>query len=171
MAGTSSVYGGSGPAGEISFNYIPLIDVTFNLILFFVLTSTINTAAMARVVLPRPEASMAVDRSQIPANSVIVNVISSAPDQKNTSLLSATAKHYEIDCEPIRVGDKEKLVQRMKIKREQQERLLVGNPQDFYVEIRADYRVNYADIEPILMAAAEAKIPKMNITAIVEAGR
>jgi biopolymer transport protein ExbD len=37
MSGTSNV-GGGGPAGDISFNYVPLIDVTFNLIIFFVLT-------------------------------------------------------------------------------------------------------------------------------------
>lgn len=169
MSGGSAAYGGSGHSGDVYFNYTPLVDVTFNLILYFVLTSTISTAALSRVSLPKPQDSQAIDRQLMPANRVVVNVISSDPDERGTGPQSSVAQGYEIDSIPIAVGDKAMLVQRFKNKRDQQA-LILGKDKmdDFYIEVRADRRVRYADVEPILMAASEAKIPRMNITALMD---
>jgi biopolymer transport protein ExbD len=146
-----------------------LVDVTFNLILYFVLTSSISTAALARVTLPKPTDSQAIDKQLMPANRVVVNVISSAPDERSMGPESSVARGYEIDSDPIAVGDKARLVQKFRVKREQQVMILGKDKMDdFYIEVRADRRVRYADVEPILMAAAEAKIPKMNITALMD---
>jgi biopolymer transport protein ExbD len=154
----------------VSFNYTPLVDVTFNLILYFVLTTTLATAAMSRIMIPRPHASQAIESGKASAgNKLIVSVVSAGADDE-VSALSAQARTYEIDSEPIRVGDKDKLVARLKAKRDQYTRLLGGKADDFTVEIRADRRVSYSDVEPILMAAAEAKIPRMNITAQMDRG-
>jgi biopolymer transport protein ExbD len=171
MSGGSAAYGGSGRNGDVYFNYTPLVDVTFNLILYFVLTSTISTAALSRVSLPKPQDSQAIDRQLMPANRVVVNVISSALDERGTGPESSVAKGYEIDSAPIAVGDKAMLVQKFRTKREQQAMILGKDKMDdFYIEVRADRRVRYADVEPILMAASEAKIPKMNITALMDTG-
>jgi hypothetical protein len=105
----------------------------------------------------------------MPANRVVVNVISSAADERATGPESAVARGYEIDSFPIAVGDKAMLIQKFRQKREQQAMILGKDKMDdFYIEVRADRRVRYADVEPILMAAAEAKIPRMNITALMD---
>ncbi len=159
----------SGPAGDVSFNYTPLVDVTFNLILYFVLTTTLASAAMSRIMVPRPYASQATESGKMTSNKVVINVVSAGIDDE-MSALSAHARHYEIDSEPIRVGDKDKLVARLNAKRSQYAKLLGGKADDFTVEIRADRRVAYSDVEPILMAAAQAKIPRMNIAAEMDRG-
>ena len=123
----------------------------------------------ASVVLPKPVNSQAIDRQFMPANRVVINVISAAQDERDTGPDSAIARGYEIDSDPIAVGDKAKLVQKFRTKREQQAMILGKDKMDdFYIEVRADRRVRYADVEPVLMAAAEAKIPKMNITALMD---
>jgi len=169
MSGGSAAYGGSGKTGDVYFNYTPLVDVTFNLILYFVLTSTISTAALSRVTLPKPSDSQAIDRQFMPANRVVVNVIYSDPDERAIGPKSAEAKGYEIDSFPIAVGDKAMLVRKFLAKRDQQVMILGKDKMDdFYIEVRADRRVRYADVEPVLMAASEAKIPRMNITALMD---
>ena len=76
MSGGSAAYGGAGPAGDVYFNYTPLVDVTFNLILYFVLTSTINTQVMARVIVPTVHDSAAVATEKLGTDRVVVNVVS-----------------------------------------------------------------------------------------------
>src|SRR5450759_2943141 len=116
MSGGSAAYGGSGHSGDVYFNYTPLVDVTFNLILYFVLTSTVSTAALSRVVLPKPADSQAIDRQFMPANRVVVNVISAASDERYIGPYLFVARGYEIDSDPIAVGDKARLVQKFRIK-------------------------------------------------------
>ena len=38
---------------------------------------------------------------------------------------------------------------------------------DFTVQIRADHRVDYVQVEPVIAAAMVAEIPKMNIGALL----
>lgn len=177
MSGGSAVYGGGGPAGDVYFNYTPLVDVTFNLIIYFVLTSTINTQAMARVIVPTVHDSAAVATEKLGTDRVVVNVVSggtsvSARGDDPYTSDSGRAKGYEIDGVPISVGDMEKLVTTIKKKRDFIGRQpTAGKPENFYIEVRADFRVEYQDIEPILFAAAQAEIPKMNITTLVDLGR
>jgi biopolymer transport protein ExbD len=171
MAGTSNVYGGHGPAGDVGFNYIPLIDVTFNLIIFFVLTSVIDTGVRAKVVLPKPENSQAEPSDNNPAPRITVNVLSSADEKGNESLDAAIARVYMIDTERIELGNTGRLVQRFKDALAAVSKTgLKTDPDNFFLEVRADQRVNYMYIEPILRAAQEAKIKKMNITALTTMG-
>jgi len=170
MAGTSTVYGGGGPAGDVYFNYTPLVDVTFNLILYFVLTSTLSGAALARIQLPHPEGSVAVEREKATTNRIVISVVSASDDPNDNSANATAGKQYEIDGEPIKLGDQARLVARIKAKRDEAAKLTKAKPEDFYVEIRADRRIVYNDVAPILLAAVEAKIANMNITALVDVG-
>ena len=50
-------------------------------------------------------------------------------------------------------------------------REIVADQRHLEIEIRADSRVSYGNVFPVMSAATDAGISKMNITALVEAGR
>jgi biopolymer transport protein ExbD len=165
MSGSSNVYGGSGPAGEVGFNYTPLIDVTFNLIIFFVLTSQISTASMSRVLLPTPNYSTAQDPQKVPANRIVVNVVSAGAENKEaTAEVAASAKAYEVNGKSVPVLEAGLLT--TEIKRAAKEAMLnqTADKRHIDLEIRADFRVRYADIDPVLIAATKAEVPDMTMT-------
>jgi biopolymer transport protein ExbD len=144
----------------------PLIDCAFQLIIFFVLVSQFASKSLAHLQLHRPEVSQAIPAEQIETpNRVIVNVISSAGDDGGeNSTLSAMASHYEIDGNRIEVGNFTGLLEFLKKRR------LQSSSADFSVEIRADSRVNYSDVAPIMQAGARAGIVNMNVTALTAVG-
>ncbi len=155
------VYKRGAPAGEVAFNMTPLIDCTFQLIIFFILASQIASRSLANVSLHRPVESQAIpsDKMETP-NRVIVNVISAESDEDAGLALTGRAKEYEIDGRGIAVEDTERLTDILR-KRKQ-----ASEAKDFCVEIRADFRVDFGDVQPVMLAAAEARIVKMNITAL-----
>ena len=157
--------------GSVEFNMTPMIDCTFLLIIFFILSASVLNEALAELVLHQPFQSQASDKvlNDVP-NVIIVNVISDAKDENDTeSRESSLAKEYMINGEIIPVGDRKILIERIK------QGAVVARANDFkefYVEIRADHRVNFGAVQGVLKAAAAASIPrinmKMNITALTE---
>ena len=157
-------------SGEVEFNMTPMIDCTFQLIIFFILSATVLSDALADLELHRPFQSQASDNKDLNKlpNRIIVNVVSEARDRHEVNTRqSALAKEYMINGKIIKVGDREALVERI--------RQGAINAQDkgykeYYVEIRADHRVNFGAVQGVLKAAAAAGIrgvnTKMNITAL-----
>jgi biopolymer transport protein ExbD len=167
MAGTTNVGGGGAP-GDISFNYIPLIDVTFNLIIFFVLTSEIASAQKARVLVPDPHEPQAVQRGSMSTNHVVIAVVSAAAYEKDADPQTASrALEYEIDGTRFEITDLDRLVALIAQKKALYEEILgpSASKGDFFVEIRADARVHFSEISPVIQAIAAAKIPRMAISA------
>jgi len=157
-------------SGEVEFNMTPMIDCAFQLIIFFVLTATVFSDALADLVLHRPfesQAGKSRDLNELP-NRIIVNVISSAEDKTDEdSPQSALAREYMVNGEYIEIGDRDRLKQLIK------EGAVKAREQDFkefYVEVRADHRVGFGAVQEVLKAAGGAAVPKietkMNITAL-----
>ena len=158
-------------SGDVEFNMTPMIDCVFLLIVFFILSATVLTDALAELELHRPYVSKARDDKELNElpNRIIVNVISDATDKLDTeSADSAMAKEYMINGDYFEVGDREGLVERIR-----QGVMLARdkNHDDFFVEIRADYRVNFGAVQEVLKAAAGGGVEgiemKMNITALL----
>ncbi len=165
MAGTTNI-GGGGPAGDVSFNYIPLIDVTFNLIIFFVLTSEISSFRKARIVIPNPHEPQAVRRANLSGNSVVLGIISEARDRND---LDGGARHLQYEINGVRIDDISNLEELAdKIRQQQQLYQKVAGPGsakgDFYVEIRADSRLGFSEVSPVIQAIAGAGIRNMAIS-------
>ncbi len=155
----SLVYNTNRPSGDVSFNMTPLIDCTFLLIVFFILASQMASKALSQLQLHKPVESQAIVPAQVPER-VIVNVVTT--DEAETS---SRASHYEIDGVAISLD-------RVDILRaELNRRLLRAGEAEFFIEIRADSRIWYGDVFPVMSAATDAGIAKLNITALVEAGR
>ncbi len=155
----SLVYNTNRPAGDVSFNMTPMIDCTFLLIVFFILASQMASKALSQLQLHKPVQSQAIVPPR-PPERVIVNVIST--DIADTS---SRASHYEIDGVAIGLDRVDLLTHELN------RRLMRAGEAEFFIEIRADSRVSYGDVFPIMSAATDAGISRMNITALVEAGR
>jgi biopolymer transport protein ExbD len=72
------------------------------------------------------------------------------------------ASLYKVDGRPIGVGDLEALVGLLKARKK------AFGDGECLVEIRADRRVGFGYVEPVMSAAAEAGIPRLSITALME---
>jgi len=161
--------------GEMQFNTTPMIDVTFQLIIFFILAGQMSSQEMARTIkLSRPAESQALKRdSKAALNRVVVNVVARAAligkGEYLDSSLQGLASHYEIMGKRIEVGNVSELLVRLNKSKEVAK--AKGQKEDeFTVEIRADYRIGYGQVEPVIAAAVEAKIPKMHIAALLTGG-
>jgi len=149
--------------GEASFNMTPMIDVTFQLIIFFIIAGQIASESLAKLIPPKPYESVSQEADKQIPNRVIVNILSRDPDRKsNDRGLSGQASEYKIGSTSFDVGDTEELAEVLGIRRDRAE---AAGYEDFFVEIRAHHTVFYDQIEPVMLAAAKAKIPKMSITA------
>jgi biopolymer transport protein ExbD len=161
---------GKGSSGAVEFNMTPMIDCVFLLIIFFILSATVLNDALAELELHRPYASQANDNKESNAlpNRIIVNVISDARDKLDfISRESALAKEYMINGEIIDIGDRDSLTDKI---RQGAIVAMDKDYKDFYVEIRADHRVNFGAVQEVLKAAGASGIRginmKMNITAL-----
>jgi len=157
----------AGEGGDVSFNMTPMIDCTFQLIIFFILASTIASQSLAKLSPPQPHESVAWDAEKLKLQSkIVVNVLSAAGDNEAaTPAVEATGKEYQINTQPVRIGDIETLVKILRRAADDAKKDGV-RPEDFYVIIRADKRVHYSYIVPVMKAAAEAGIEKMCLTAL-----
>jgi biopolymer transport protein ExbD len=158
----SWVYRRGGSAGEVSFNVTPLIDCAFQLIIFFILTSQMASESLAKLELARPQGSQAVAVERMLARRVIVNVLSARDDPGSGATEMDRASLYKVDGRPIGVGDLEALVGLLKARKK------AFGDGECLVEIRADRRVGFGYVEPVMSAAAEAGIPRLSITALME---
>lgn len=160
-------------ATQSEVNLTPMIDCTFQLILFFVLTAQMASQELAKVVLPEPVKSMAVagEEGEINAmpNKITVNVVNKYGDDKEgrNSEISSKALRYQLGQAKIDPGDVEQLANVIK---ERTAELVKGGikKKDILVEIRADMDIAFQDIEPVMRAAAEAGITKMSMTALTD---
>jgi biopolymer transport protein ExbD len=155
------------PSGQVDFNTTPMIDVTFLLIVFFLVAGRIASSSLAELDVPKPHRSQAIPTDKVKVEKVIVNVLlAKSEDGQVNPALAGEASHYEISRVKIDLDDTETLVAELKKRRSQS----TAGEENFFVEIRADAGVNFGDVEPVLWAAAEAGIPKINITALLETG-
>lgn len=169
----SRVFKKTGPSGEVTFNMTPMIDCTFQLIIFFILTATVMSQALADLKLHRPWRSQAREEKEIlreADNRIIVNVVSAAGKKKDApAQLAAQAERYQILTEKIKIGNRDKLT---RIIKEKVKRARQAGHKKFFVEIRADYRVNFGAVKPVMLAAAKAGVTnvemKMNLTALLQ---
>ena len=156
-------------AAVIDFNMTPMIDVTFQLILFFILVGQVASDALARMELAKPEKSQAIKTETVGTGTkIIINIVSKAAveDKEVKPFLAGQVDRYVVGGQPFGVGDEEKIVRVL----EQELSKPEVKPEEFFVEVRADRRVFFAGVEPIITAAVDAGVRRMNITALLDLG-
>ena len=168
---------------DVGFNMTPMIDCTFQLIIFFILASQVATDAYAsNVKLIRPVDSQAIPIAVAPfPNKVVVNVLSAAAGEKDPDPeMAAEVKFYKINQVKFNVGEWDRMadvIRNMKAEYEKQYGTSKAPPagasgkegeddRQFFLEVRADQRVKWEDVAPVIRAGVEAGISKLNITAL-----
>lgn len=153
---------------ELSFNMTPMIDVTFQLIIFFLLAGTF--ASMDAVALDVPQIHEPLAQELKLENKVTVSV-PPAPGAAGSESLRGKADGWMIGGEAIPVGDTEALKNRIALAKDRYERRAAAEGVDvtqpgqaFQIEIRADGAVNYSQVQPVIAVASELGIARMNLT-------
>lgn len=154
--------------GQVEVNMTPMIDCTFQLIIFFILTAQIASEELAKLKTHKPYNSQATAAEEVQdmPNKVIVNVVNryGDKDKDRDPYLASQPEYYQLGTSRVDVGDTETLATLMKQRKASAE---AKGFKEFFLEIRADKDIAYGAMEPVMRAAAEAKIKKMSITAIV----
>jgi biopolymer transport protein ExbD len=160
-----------------------MIDCTFQLIIFFILVGQVASDSYAQnVQLRRPVESQAIPSAVAKfTNKVTVNVVSAAAgDKKADPATASELKFYQILTVKYRIGEIDRMIEVIKKLRSDHEKEFgttvapsagAGSKEGddkrmFFLEIRADERVNWQDVAPVIRAGVEAGINKMNITAL-----
>ena len=152
---------------SIGFNMTPMIDCTFQLILFFMLTTQTASAEYVDVNVPKPYQS--VGRKIEPDGKSVDVLVSVAPysrteiAQDKTGSLKGDVKFFQLGTLRIRPEQRDRLVLELKrIKRRE------AKDCEMIVEIRADRSIEYGLVEPVLQAITAAEIGTMRLTVMRE---
>ena len=167
----SKVFNTKAPAGDVSFNVVPLVDCAFLMILFFILTSQISSSSIVQLDLPKPTHSSAVDPDAENQSQIIVNVVSAEKpvgpngDPVKALVGSGLCKEYSINGLSIAPDeDAQKKIASMIRQAVAEDKAKGKVVKEFFVVIRGDQRVAFSNFLPVFAAAADAGVSKMNIT-------
>lgn len=167
----SKIYSTSKPAGAVELNMVPMVDVAFLMILFFILTGQIVSATFSTLQVPSPVGSVAQKAEGKPdaPNRLIINVLCkvNVSDKTAPPELTLQASEYSIGGRSYPVGETAGLVREIKLRRDG---AVKDGYKDFFVEIRADKRVAFSDVRAVMAAAGQAGIRKTYITALEGSG-
>ncbi|MSR58722.1 MAG: biopolymer transporter ExbD [Planctomycetaceae bacterium] len=128
-------------SGGLKFNLTPMIDVVFNLIIFFLAASHLARSDVAADV-ELPEAQTGGPESPESSHRLIVTVLADGT---------------------LSIGRKDLALPQV-------EQMILGGAAehsgDFEVRIRTDRRVPYGQIEPLLLACARAGVVKVRFAVL-----
>ena len=161
-----------GAGGGVDFNMTPMIDVTFQLILFFILVGQVASEELAKMELPQPDTSQAIKQEEaVTPNHAVVNVVLDAEAESAPpgSLKAGMVGFYQVGTTQVQpdVDARKRLTSLIEARKAE---LTESQRESFYVEIRSDKRIHFEQVVPVLLAASDAKVQKMNITALLDLG-
>ena len=179
----SAAYQLAGGGEKSEFNMTPMIDVTFQLIIFFILAGQSASDELdENIELHRPTGSQAVklDPSvEKVGNRAIVNVVAeNAFRDQPGGFFDGRVKYYSILMPRENPGDKKRpevapenmlgdLVVFLKARKAMAEQ--AGNPKkEFTMVVRADKRLRWSMVEMVIAAGMQAGVPRMNLTALAK---
>ncbi len=128
-------------------NITAMLDVVFNLILFFILISNFAAADLPKMNIPEPMKTIAKEDSS--PNRVVVNIV---PKDENTGQISGI-----VFASDNYLGRLNELQGRLALE--------VAKQADVQVVLRADKSIRYSDIVPVMRAISGAKVKTINLSA------
>ncbi len=156
-----------GQAGEVSINLTPMIDATFQLIIFFILTTTFVKAELAHVSIPDPlkpnvpaEEGQAEKPGTILLQAVSKEPVPDNPDGWGDAARAAQLDYFQVGSRKFTTQTFQELVKEIQRRKEQEKQ---QGAEEFRVEIRADRRLKASFVELLMKAAAAAGIYEMDL--------
>ncbi|MFG0328941.1 MAG: ExbD/TolR family protein [Phycisphaerales bacterium] len=142
-----------GPIG-VRANLTPMIDVTFLLIVFFVLVAQItNTQIAEEIDLPTPDNS--VSRPPEVEQRLTLNILPDADASGGARAYRLGAREFPATTDG-----------RAALARELND-IIAADP-TARIDFRADRSTRYAELHPVLEAVIAAGVPRMNLVVIIE---
>jgi biopolymer transport protein ExbD len=132
----------SSGVGVVSVNMTPMIDMVFNLLIFFILTAQFAKLEIEEVVLPPSTSALFKDYTQF--RNVVINVVN--PDNPHLVLFGETVTLDELT---------DRLIDRKRG---------VGPGETMNVILRADAEVPYEEVARAMLATGRAQIQGWWIT-------
>lgn len=153
MAGRASRSAGRGFAG-IQANLTPLIDLTFLLVIFFVLVLRISGAERIPLALPEPEEPV----SEVPQDErrIVVSVVPDAADPTRATI-QAGGRLFTLDPEGI-----DEFLAFTATAR--------AAAPDSFLNVRADASLPYSTVRPVLEAIADSGGTPPKVQLVVRRG-
>jgi biopolymer transport protein ExbD len=133
----------------IGFIILPMIDVIFLLLLFFVIMTSFEAGAKISVQLPEPDHSQA--KRDLSSKQVVINCETEIPESVEPG--NAIYRIAADEPQPLSA-----IAARLASAKQ-------ANPQ-LTVVIRADKRLAFAQVKAVMQVVAEAGVPIMNVSAI-----
>lgn len=140
-------------AGTVSMNMTPMIDIVFQLLIFFILTAQFQQLEIEQVVLPMSIAAEPKDPFQY--RNVIINVVN--PDNPEVIVMGQPVNYLVID------GDNE-LSSLLKARKA----TILETGEKLNVILRADEMICYEVVASVMLAAGRAEIQGWWITTDIE---
>jgi biopolymer transport protein ExbD len=125
------------PSGAISFNFTPMIDIVFNLLIFFVLTAQFMTLEVEDVVLPPSVTAESKDYSAY--RNIVVNI--THPEAPRIVVMGRTFNFQELS-EHLKTLNQSAQAEGQKMN----------------LILRADRKVPYEEVARVMLAAGSAEI-------------
>jgi len=143
---------GSG-AGAVSMNMTPLIDIVFQLLIFFVLTTQFQHLEIEQVVLPMSIVAEPIDPFEY--RNVIINIVN--PDNPEVVVMGQPVNWLVIE------GDNE-----LSTLLKERKASTVEGGEKLNVILRADEMICYEVVASVMLAAGRAEIEGWWITTDIE---
>jgi biopolymer transport protein ExbD len=139
------------PAGPMELNLTAMMDVTFQLIIFFLLVNNMSAAELPKLEPPHPNKSVAQEPRE--RSRVVINVI---PVSKGSSAV----KSLRVGQANIAAGNYGELTQLL-------DREKAANPA-IEVDLRADRNIHYTEVQPVMNAITGAGVGRINLVAFTD---
>ena len=145
--------------GDVGFNMTPMIDIIFNLIIFFMLISQFQQLEIEDVVLPPAEAAKILDYS--PYRNIVINII-----KGKTSSLDSVVKVMGHEMRVLEAYTRPDGSQTVggELTAYLVDAASRGDKANLNVILRADADVPYEDVARVMLAAGAAEIESWWIT-------
>ncbi len=162
-----SVYGREKP--DVTFNLTPMIDVTFQLIIFFILAGSFASLDLIRMNVPELFAEDLIKDLEVPGK-VVVN-LPGYPETKidDDESLKGKIRYWKVGTKqwgPKKLGRSRELLAFLKKKKKKFEAANEGK--DFEVYLRAEDTVNSGEVMHVLGIIKEAGFTKIYYVAATE---
>jgi biopolymer transport protein ExbD len=135
---------------KADINITSMLDVVFNLILFFILISNFASADLPKMSIPQPTKTVAKEDSN--PNRVVVNIV---PKDENTGQISGivfSGTNYMGKLDQLQAALAKEVAKQSEVQ----------------VVLRADKAIRYSDITPVMKAIANAGVKTVNLSASSE---
>lgn len=157
------------------FNLTPMIDVAFQLIIFFILAGTFASMDKVSLEAPTLASTKRLDDLKLPYKAV-VHVLPHTPEAiAADAFLTGQAATWRIGPIMILAGDSRKLTEELTRARDNFAKRKAGDAAlaaaTFQVEVRADKSVLYSQVKPVLEGVAAAGFQRVHYVAVGSAGK